>query len=256
MPADTFVLELYTVRLSPHAGEYLQMWTHVDEHRIATPLRQRLYRNGLRAGIVTGPLPPELERLLQLSDEPAAEAGEQQVVAVDEPAQVRMRRLQVASGKPAKIQTAPLAETLHVLLADEKGVRGGTYSQAQPAWDVRGYAEANGAVRLNLAPEIEHGEVQRQWDASDGMMFLKPGRPKKAFDQLRIGVDLLPGQLLVVGCIAGREGSLGDKLLATNAAEADQHTLLAIRLAQAPEAALFAEASEGDETADVAVAGQ
>jgi hypothetical protein len=70
---------------------------------------------------------------------------------------------------------------------------------------------------------------------------LEAARPKRVFEQLRLKVDMAPGQMLVVGCASERPGSLGHYFFTEPKADALLDKLLIIRLAQAGPDRSFAE---------------
>ena len=72
MSPDSVVLEMFFVRFpfgDPAVNE--KLWEEIDEQQFPPELRERLARNGFRAGLVSGQMPDELSKLMQLSDKPA-----------------------------------------------------------------------------------------------------------------------------------------------------------------------------------------
>ncbi len=230
---DSTALEIFTIRIP--LGEQdidRSLWTAIDEQRLDPELRTRLYRNGLRAGVVAGPIPQELEHLLRLVDVQPTDTTDEQVVQVDCEPMVRKRHLQLRAGRPAKIQTTPRHERLSVLFAGLDRVGGQTYYQAQPSLVVTCQPLDDARVRLSLVPELEHGDVKRQWNASDGIMFLNTGRPKRTFDELQVSVNLMPGQMLVMSPLVNRPGSLGYQFLTDASGQQTEQKLVVVRIAQ------------------------
>lgn len=230
---DSTVLEVFTIRV-PFGEENLDqaLWASIDEQRIDPELRSRLHRNGLRAGVVAGPLPAELERLLRLVEDQPTDSLDEQVVKLDAEPMVRKRHLQLRADRPAKIQTTPQRDKLSVLYADRTGVGGQTYYGAQPSLVVTCHPLDDARVQLAIVPELEHGDVKRQWDASDGVMFLDAGRPKRTYDDLRVQAELSSGQLLVLSPLVDRGGSLGYQFLTDATGQQTERKLVVVRVAQ------------------------
>jgi len=242
------VLEIFTIRVPFREKNIDQvLWSTIDEQRLDPQFRDRLHRNGLRAGVVAGPLPQELERLLRLVDDQPTDTVDEQVVQLDSEPMVRKRHLQLRADRPAKIQTTPQQERLSVLFSSSGGVGGETYYSAQPSLVVTCHPLDNARVRLALVPELEHGQAKRKWNASDGIMFLNTGRPKRTFDALRVQVDLMPGQLLVLSPLIERPGSLGYQFLTDSSGQQPERKLVVIRVAQTNTPPLYTALEDEDQ---------
>lgn len=247
LSVDSTVLEVFTIRIPVGDAQLDQaLWATIDEQRIDPEVRVRLLRNGLRAGVVSGPIPQELEQLLRLVDDQPTDSVDEQVVKLDAEPMVRKRRLQLRADRPAKIQTTPSQEELSVLFAGTEGVGGQTYYGAQPTLVLTCHPLEDAQVRLALTPELEHGEVKRQWDASDGIMFLNTGRPKRTFEELEVRADLVSGQLLVLSPLMDHPGSLGYQFLTDATTQQTEQKLVVVRVAQAHTPNLYQAAEEDD----------
>ena len=76
MSPDSVGLELFFVRCpfgDPDVNT--KLWQEIDEQHLPADLRERLARNGFRAGVVSGQVPVELSKLLELSDKPSGAAS-------------------------------------------------------------------------------------------------------------------------------------------------------------------------------------
>ena len=106
MSPDSVVLDMFFVRFpfgDPAVNE--KLWEEIDEQQFAPELRERLARNGFRVGLVSGQMPVELSKLLELSDKPAP-TGEIEGAKVDDlEAQPRVvrRHLQLRAGQRSEI---------------------------------------------------------------------------------------------------------------------------------------------------------
>ncbi len=233
LSADSTVLEVFTIRIPIGDTQLDQaLWATIDEQKIDPAVRARLYRNGLRAGVVSGPMPQELEQLLRLVEDQPTDTVEEQVVKLDAQPMVRKRRLQLRADRMAKIQTTPTHDKLSVLFAGADGVGGQTYYGAQPTLVLTCHPLEDTRVRLALTPELEHGEVKRQYEASDGIMFLNTGRPKRTFEELEVRADLVSGQFLVLSPLIDHPGSLGHQFLTDPTTQQAEQKLVVIRVAQ------------------------
>ncbi|HVX63761.1 MAG TPA: hypothetical protein VHC19_24275 [Pirellulales bacterium] len=232
------------------------LWTEIDEQELAPDVRQRLNANGFRAGVVSGQLPASLEKLLKLS-EAAPTPMEQTTVDVTTKPKIHGLRKQTRLGDPFKIIAAGEIErlpTLTTLVRNERGeVQGSTYSKVQCHFETRAFAEPDGRIRFELLPQVEHGEPRQQFvQGQTGAYEYAHVPPHEAYEQLRLEAHLSPGQMLVLGGLPGRLGSLGYHYFTEEIAGRLEQKLLLIRLvgsgtadaAVSPAAASFGESSD------------
>jgi hypothetical protein len=97
----------------------------------------------------------------------------------------------------------------------------------------RAFPEGDGRVRLEVLPEIEHGDPQRRFEPGDGMMRVEFGPARERFDTLRLEAVLSPGQTLLLTCVADRPGTLGHHFFTENASDRVVQKLVLVRLAAA-----------------------
>ena len=110
----------------------------------------------------------------------------------------------VTAGEQARIPRVA------VLVRGSDGrVTGRAYEKIMGALSMKAFPEQDGRVRLEIIPQIEHGEPRSRFVAADGV--IKPDyRPETVlFDDLRLAATLSPGQMLVIGTRADKPGSLG-----------------------------------------------
>lgn len=200
----TVQLEVCFVRCGeddPELGE--ELWRFVDEQFLGDETRRRLNANGLRAGILSGHVPPELARRLV----PDAEIAD----AVD-PTLAR-RRLRLLPGRRSELVTAARRANLVLLEQCDDEVRGATYHDATALVSLEARPAADGRVRLEAVPEIRHGPVEKSWVGEDGMFRLETGQRRHRLDHLVIDVTLSPEAMLVIGCVGEVSTTVGDGLL-------------------------------------------
>jgi hypothetical protein len=244
------VLEIYSARFTFNDPQYNhKLWEQVDEQPLAPEVRRAMLDYGLRAGILQGQIPSELEALLNgaadASAKPAqksptaSQSLEEVVVDLEDESPVRRRVLQLRAAKRAEIQTSSVYDSLPLLENDGGQVRGKPYANGQGVLSVKSFPQPDGRVRLDLLPELHHGEPKINYVGHQGIIRLETGRAKKAFDQLALSATLSPGEMLLVTSLPQRPGSLGHYFFTEQRAGALEQKLLIIRLAQTQHDDLF-----------------
>jgi len=237
MSLDSVALEIVSVRIPPGDGELgSRVWDEVDEQVLPPELRQRLAKSGFRAGLIGGQVPAVLAKLLELSDRPAAAGEPGQVAAADVQPVPRLahRHLQTRAGQRNEIIASGIHERLPVLLCESGELRGQTYEQAQGILALVADPQPGGQVRLELTPELHHGQSRQQWVGNQAAWRLEAGRPKRVFDDLRVSALLSPGWMLLVGARSDSAGSLGHSffLEGTDRDAHPEQKLILVRLCQ------------------------
>ena len=240
---DSACLEVFFAKFPAGAAEINgPMWDEIDEQQFSPQVRRLLAQNGFRAGVVGSHVPLELAKLLKLTDAPRKPASEQ-VQSLDAEPTVTLRVLHSRSGQRNEVLSSQIYEQLPLLVREGDGLRGRTYYKAEGRFGLRSFPEADGRVRLELQPELHHGDPQQKWVGSDGIMRLDSGRPKQVFEELGIKVALLPGQMLVMTNLVDRPGSLGHYFFTEPKSETLTQRLLVVRAAGAAEDQLFQDSS-------------
>lgn len=233
MSPDAVGLDILFARVAPAQASQLEktLWSEVDEQTLSAEVRRTLQTNGIRAGVVGAPIPPVLAELLELRKgeikKPAGEGDK-----VDHDPQVTRRFLELRSGKRGEIQTSSLRDQMTVLLPRNGELLGQTFEKAQGLFAVKAAHARDGRIRVELIPEIQHGEaVGRFQPTQDGMFVMDSRRQNSVYDDLRLEVQLAPGELLVLTAIPERPGSLGAHLFAHESAGEKSQKLLVVRVA-------------------------
>ncbi len=237
MPHNSVVLEAAFVRASPEQS-LGELWQQIDEQHLDQKTRRSLTENGIRCGVMGAQLPAELQELLVSSGrEPALPSGDSTLADSNT---ALYRRLQNRPGERSDLVVVPeIAERKVVLFSEEGRVRAEAFDEGQALLAVRGYPSGDGTVRVELVPEIKHGDVKHQWVPGNGTFLHDVGRETRAFDQLRIAAVLSPGQtLLITGTDEVR--GLGGLLFLRGAGENSERLILLLRLAQTQYDDLFA----------------
>ena len=241
MSSDSVVLEMFFVRFpfgEPTVNE--KVWEEIDEQHFAPDLRERLAKNGFRVGLVSGSLPIELSKLLELSDKPAPTGeikGDKMGDLGDEPRVVR-RHLQLRAGRRSEIIASGVYGELPVLVCGAGQLSGQTYCQAQGIFAVKSFPQSDGRVRLELLPELHHDQPKQRWVGRQGMLRLEASRPKRVFDDMLVTANLSPGAILVLSSLSNRPGSLGHHFF-TEGDDRLEQKLLLVRLSQTQHDAVF-----------------
>lgn len=212
MSADSVALEVFSIRLPLGDPELnSRVWTEVDEQHLPAETRRRLSKNGFRAGVIAGQIPPALAKLLDLKDKPGFGNEAQQVRIADLAATPRVttQHLQTRAGQRSEITASGIFPQMPVLVNESGEIRGLTYEQAQGVFALSVAPQPDGRVQVELLPEIHHGQNRQRWIGDQSMFRLELGRPKRAFDEMKISALLGPGAILVLGSQPNRQGSLG-----------------------------------------------
>jgi len=223
----TIPLELIFIRHEEHDPVIRdELWNLADEQVFPAPLQRRLQANGLRAGVVTAQLPPQLaDRFLPS----AATVGETLPAALpDNPALVR-HTLRLLPGRASDVMAATGLTELVLLAHDGDSLRGTTYHDASPLFSLRCWPAADGRVRLQLAPTIKHGPVERSWVGEEGMFRLEAGQRRDPLDGLEFEAVVPIGSMLIVGCVGEPAATAGDAFFRDRTGSRSGQRLLAIR---------------------------
>jgi hypothetical protein len=242
MSPDSCVLDVFFVRVpfgDPKTNE--ELWQEIDERQFPADLRERLMRNGFRAGTVDGQIPIAISNLLELSDKPAptSEVTGTNLTDLNTKPHVTRQHMQVRAGRPSQIVVSGTYEELAVLLREPGGgLSGETYDQAQGIFNLKILPLSDGRVRLDMAPEIHHDQPRQRRVEDQGLMRLDYSRPKRVFEDMTLSATLSPGGMLVMTCLPDLSGSLGHHFFTENDGRLEQKFLV-IRLSQTQHDGLF-----------------
>lgn len=232
MAPDTISLEVFTAPTPLDDPRMSELWKQVDEQALPPDLRQRLAQNGLRAGIVGPNVPDALADLLQMTDEPIS-AEERSLVPVEADAGIRLTVMQPRTGERRELVTSQLYDQIALLQRINGQAEGRTYYKAEGRLALRVFGEANSRARLELTPELHHGEFKNRVTGSDGIMTWKQERQKQLFEELKLSATLAPGQMLLVTCRSDRPGTVGHYFFTHAGGDNPIQKLYVFRLAQA-----------------------
>jgi hypothetical protein len=244
MSQESVTLEKFSVRF-PCGDEDLNgpLWNDVDEQCFSPELRRRLAANGLRAGLVGNQLPAALDRLLASSElRPPTQTSTQiqmpEADLVNEPTVLR-GLIQNQGGQRAEVIVAgerePIASLSLLQTSDDGRVGGKTLNKVVGVLALRMFPQGDGRTRLEIIPELKHGEVKQRVEADNGVLRFDIGPDREVFHDLRLEAALAPGQMILLTCLPNRPGSLGHHLFTEEpTGQPRQQKMLLFRLAYSP----------------------
>jgi hypothetical protein len=240
LAADGFRLEIVTVRFPLGDMELNERaWTQIDEQSIPIETRQKLADNGLRAGLIVGQIPAEIVRLLTAAEQPAtlteAAANFAQTPVVSR------QHMQLHSGWRGQVVASRTYDEIPLLLRNGNDVIGRPYRLAQGVFNVGAATTGDRRVKLQLIPELHHGEQRQTFvaESEDGQLRPQSGKQKKVFDSLTFEASLAPEQMLIITSLPQLPGTLGHYFFTEQQADQVQQKLMLVRLDQTRHSDLF-----------------
>jgi hypothetical protein len=212
MPPGSMALEVVSVCLPPDNPQLAsRVWDEVDEQNFPVEVRRQLEKNGFRAGVLAGQIPPALSQLLDFKGKPSPGGAVQHVNIADlaNPPHVSTEHMQTHAGQRYEIATSSVLDKMPILASEAGELHGLTYEQAQGIFDLHVTPQPDGRVELELIPEVHHGQTRQHWVGDQSIFRLETGRPKRAFDDLKLTATLGPGAMLLLSSLPNRQGSLG-----------------------------------------------
>lgn len=238
MSAESVALQITFVRVPTGMTDINStLWQYVDEQLIDQEQRIHLNNNGFRCGIVGSQLPGVLRELL---DQKESRSSLEAATAREIDSLAMNRRINSKSGKRSEIVASAPEDEMIVLYKDPAAtkVTGRSFDQAQAILACRTFPQGDGAIQIELMPEIHHGAPKKQWIAGDGTFHLMAGRDRELFSDLVMRMALFPGQTLIVSSTPESKG-LGHNFFVDSSHGDPQQKLLLIRLAQTQRDDLF-----------------
>jgi hypothetical protein len=237
MDPGSVAIEVISLRLPAGDPQLVQkIWQEVDEQSLPVEVRRKLEKDGFRAGVLAGQIPPSLSKLLELKPAAAGSGDVQQVKIADfvKPARVTSQHLQTRAGQRYEIAASGVLEKMPVLVSESGEIHGLTYERAQGIFAVRVTPQLDGRVEVELSPEVHHGKTRQHWVGDQSIFRLETGRPKRAFEELKLSAMLGPGGILILGSQPDRQGSLGHYFFLENNGRDDRldEKLILVRLSQ------------------------
>ena len=234
MAPGAVVMEVVFVTIGPSAEELeRQVWRQADEQVLPHAARRQLAAHGLRCGLVGARPPDALLELYQRSQQSVDIPAGNAVVPFENLVH-RQRRMQLRHGQRREIMM-PRDSVPELQLEIHEGVASTPlrFEQARCLFSIRSFLEADGAVRVELTPEIHHGAARTRWrgDHIQGRWRWLSEQDRRVFPDLLMRASLAPGQTLLVSC-PGQGDQLGHHFFTQELIDGTKRKLLLIRLAQ------------------------
>ena len=239
---DSVKIETVLVRFpSTATAELDALWRLCNEGISDLELRQRLDKNGLRAGVIMGELPQVIRQQLEdTAHKQTTDALEHAGLAAD--VDNKMRKLQCRAGRRKDLLVKPeLSEPLTVLSTrDGKHVSGETFSRATVLFDLRAMPHGDGSATIELTPEVQHGEHRQTFVHTDFGTRPEMRRGIQSWPELKITAKLQPRQVLLLASTSPPK-ALGNTFFVSKTAEhSEERVVLLVRLAETRLDDLFA----------------
>lgn len=226
-------------------------WREIDETQIEPSVRRELTNNGLRAGVISGSVPPAIAKVLHEGESPQDESPHQETQTattaksqtselLTEPI-VHGRKCRLRRNQRSEIQASEVYPTLPLLVSGGTELGGHTYAQAQAIYALRVDPRPDRTATVELTPEVHHGLPQLRYTGEDGFLRQASLRDRKVFDRLRVSVKLAPGEMLVLMSLPDAGSRLGHYFHTVDSADGPQQKLILIRLAEVPPSDTFAD---------------
>lgn len=224
-------------------------WRTIDETQIEPAVRRQLADNGLRAGIISGSLPPAIDKVLHqgASTEPRPPEGatkvdktvqERSVELLTDPL-VHGRTRRLRRHERMEIQASEIYPSLPLLVSGGAELGGHTYDQAQAIYALRADPQPDHTAHIELTPELHHGAPRTRYTGEGGPMRLDTFKDRVVFDRLRISTKLAPGEMLILMSMPDAGSRLGHYFHTVDSSDGPQQKLILLRLAEVPPSDTF-----------------
>ena len=193
--ADRVLLDVSLIQ-APLADPFLdhQVWSSADEMLFPLDKRELLDANGFRMGLLVGSPPEGITSLLQSERTCVGRRGR------STSAGMTVTQLVREGDEPLElsVQLVGRRETLKL-------------DRPRFSLDLTPRKLSEGKIRLRLVPRVESGDkvISYRPVPEESKWTLESKRPGESLDDLACDVELLPNQILIIGCRLEREGSAG-----------------------------------------------
>jgi hypothetical protein len=130
-------------------------------------------------------------------------------------------------------------ENITVITSDSQYAVAERFSQAQCQFQIKTYPQGDGRVRIELIPQIHHGDPRAEFTGQDGAWLLKTQRAVKQYDAVPITALISPGESLLLSADSHNKG-LGRQFFVINDDDEKTNHLLLMRLVHTQYDDLFA----------------
>jgi hypothetical protein len=190
------------------------IWRVADEQVVAPAVRRAWEANGLRVGRIVGELPQELEAILK-------DTSPQN--------KINPATFLIEDGRSSLIRVSDSVDEASLLLNRDNRIFGRDFRDASGFFRVTAIHEGRNEVSIKLIPEIQHGPIQRTFQAQPNAAAMAPqeftintGQQEETIRELAATMVLDPGQVAVIGRRPEQKRSLGSFMLTQAVAHSDQ----------------------------------
>ena len=236
---DAVILEIAFIRVPAKINSSdSTFWPAIDETHLSVNDRKRLSQNGIRCGLIAGALPDSLNELINgdanTVDLEALTGG------LNLNLENRNQRLQFRAGQAGQIvMSKSVKENITVITSDAQYAAAERFSQAQCQFQIKTYPQGDGRVRIELIPQIHHGDPRAEFTGQEGAWLLKTQRAVKQYDTVPIEALISPGESLLLSADSHNKG-LGRQFFVINDDDEKTNHLLLMRLVHTQYDDLFA----------------
>jgi len=236
---DAVILEIAFIRVPAKINSSdSTFWPALDETHLSVNDRKRLSQNGIRCGLIAGALPDSLNELINgdanTVDLEALTGG------LNLNLENRNQRLQFRAGQAGQIvMSKSVKENITVITSDAQYAAAERFSQAQCQFQIKTYPQGDGRVRIELIPQIHHGDPRAEFTGQEGAWLLKTQRAVKQYDTVPIEALISPGESLLLSADSHNKG-LGRQFFVINDDDEKTNHLLLMRLVHTQYDDLFA----------------
>lgn len=227
-------------------------WRDIDEAHIDPAVRRELANNGLRAGIISGSMPPAISKVLHQGEfsESAADANAKDVAKSKQAQAAELLAEPIVHGRSCRlrrnqrfeVQASEVYPSLPLLISGGTELGGRTFEQAQAIYALRVDPRPDRTALVELTPELHHGAARLRYTGDEGILRQASLREREVFDRLRLTAKLCPGETLVLMSLPDAGSRLGHYFHTVDSADGPQQKLILIRLAEIPPSDTFADA--------------
>lgn len=210
-----------------------RLWSTVDQISSVPPeTRLRLEQNGIKFGIVGSHPPVELQSLLNLTGQQAAEQEDDEHLLVG-------RRLTLRPSDNTEIETWTGYDHCQFEIEGSDGHQSEQFDQVRCVMRVQAERVQAGWARLQFQPEIHHGQNRPRSLPTPDELGAVAWQPKFAqiietlYDH-RFSVDLNRGEMVLITADEGDANSIGQNFFRGGEQGARSQRLLLVRLVSMP----------------------
>jgi len=231
-------IDVFVIRVPYDRHELLeQFWNDVEESEIPVSVRNDLYKNGLRQGMLPSKIPVSFERLLELKKISPQRPFEQVILsgtaATGEPLHKSVN-IQMMRKQPTEFpiyEEGKMIPKLPVSVIVDGKPNGRVYPNACGKIWISTDEQPDGSVLVKTIPEIHYGGVTSKYTSEASNIKRISYTMKLSFDQLAVETKLLLGQWVVIGPELRQNSGFGRDIFSQGDGNPEQ-ILVAIRLCQ------------------------